>query len=87
MLVISRKSGQTFHIGDNIHITITEISGDKVKIGIDAPLELNVLRDELLQTIKSNVAAVHKVDNNAVHTLAESIKRMGLQNKKTPNGQ
>ena len=87
MLVISRKSGQTFHIGDNIHITITEISGDKVKIGIDAPLELNVLRDELLQTITSNVAAVHKVDNNAVHSLAERLKRVGFQNKKTPNGQ
>ncbi|MDF3004361.1 MAG: csrA [Oscillospiraceae bacterium] len=87
MLVISRKSGQTFHIGDNIHITITEISADKVKIGIDAPLDLNVLRDELLQTIRSNVAAVHKVDNCAVHTLAASLKQMGLQNKKTPNGQ
>ncbi|HWP51919.1 MAG TPA: carbon storage regulator [Clostridia bacterium] len=85
MLVISRKCGQTFHIGENIHITITEISGDKVKIGIDAPLELNVLRDELLQTIKSNVAAVHKADNNAVHSLAASIKQLSRQNKKPPN--
>ncbi|MPM93289.1 Carbon storage regulator [bioreactor metagenome] len=86
MLVISRKSGQTFHIGDHIHITITEISGDKVKIGIDAPLELNVLRDELLQTIKSNVAAVHKADNSAVHSLAASLKQISQQNKKPPNG-
>lgn len=85
MLVISRKSGQTFHIGDDIHIIITEISGDKVKIGIDAPLELNVLRDELLQTIKSNVAAVHKADNNAVHSLAASLKQLSLQ-KKPPSG-
>lgn len=86
MLVISRKTGQMFHIGDNIHITITEISGDKVKIGIDAPLEMNVLRDELLQTIKSNVAAVYKADNGAVHSLAASLKQIGLQNKKPPNG-
>lgn len=86
MLVISRKAGQTFHIGDNIHITVTEISGDKVKIGIDAPLELNVLRDELLQTIKSNVAAVYKADDSAVHSLAASIKQISLQNKKPPNG-
>lgn len=86
MLVISRKPGQIFHIGDNIHITVTEISGDKVKIGIDAPLELNVLRDELLQTIKSNVAAVYKADDSAVHNLAASIKQISLQNKKIPNG-
>lgn len=85
MLVISRKNGQTFHIGDNIHITITEISGDKVKIGIDAPLELNVLRDELLQTIKSNTAAVTKADNSAVHNLAASLKSLGPKGKKSPN--
>ncbi len=86
MLVISRKAGQVFHIGDNIHITVTEISGDKVKIGIDAPLEFNVLRDELLQTIKSNVAAAYKADDAAVHNLAASLKQIGLQNKKPPNG-
>ncbi|MFV0498299.1 MAG: carbon storage regulator CsrA [Candidatus Fimivivens sp.] len=87
MLVISRKSGQTFHIGDNIHITITEISGDKVKIGIEAPQELSVLRDELLQTIRSNADAAHRVDNNAVHMLAANLKQMGLPNKTKPNAQ
>lgn len=83
MLVISRKAGQSFHIGNNIHITITEISGDKVKIGIDAPIELSVLRDELLQIISSNVAAVSKTDSESVHNLAASLK--GLKTKKVPN--
>ena len=76
MLVISRKAGQSFHIGNNIHITINEISGDKVKIGIDAPIELSVLRDELLQIISSNVAAVTKTDSEAVHNLAASLKNL-----------
>lgn len=85
MLVLSRKCGQAFHIGNDIHITITEISGDKVKIGIEAPRELNILRDELLQIISSNVAAVTKADNEVVHSLAASLKKIGLQNKKTPD--
>lgn len=85
MLILSRKRGQSFHIGNNIHITITEISGDKVKIGIEAPLELNVLRDELLQIISSNVAAVTTADNDAIHNLAASIKKIGFQNKKIPD--
>ena len=76
MLVISRKAGQSFHIGNNIHITINEISGDKVKIGIDAPIELSVLRDELLQIISSNVAAVTKTDSESVHNLAASLKNL-----------
>lgn len=81
MLVISRKSGQTFHIGNDIHITITDVSGDRVKIGIDAPLTLNVLRDELLQTLNSNVAAANKVDDNAVHSLADSLKKITANKK------
>lgn len=85
MLVISRKAGQSFHIGDDIHITITEISGDRVKIGIDAPIALNVLRDELLQTIRSNVAAVNKTDSESVHHLAASLKGLGFKTKKLPD--
>lgn len=47
MLVLSRKETQRIRLGDSIVITIVKISGDKVRVGIDAPSDVLVLRDEL----------------------------------------
>jgi carbon storage regulator len=47
MLVLSRKESQRIRLGDSIVITIVKISGDKVRVGIDAPSNVLVLRDEL----------------------------------------
>lgn len=49
MLVLTRKKGESFFIGDDIEIIILEHQGDKIKIGIDAPRKLPVLRRELLE--------------------------------------
>jgi carbon storage regulator len=47
MLVLSRKELQRIRLGDSIVVTVVKISGDKVRIGIEAPAEVLVLRDEL----------------------------------------
>jgi carbon storage regulator len=47
MLVLSRKESQRIRLGDSIVITIVKISGDKVRVGIEAPASVLVLRDEL----------------------------------------
>jgi len=47
MLVLSRKETQRIRLGDEITITVVRIGGDKVRIGIEAPKEMLVLRDEL----------------------------------------
>ncbi len=47
MLVLSRKESQRIRLGDSIVVTIVKISGDKVRVGIDAPTSVLVLRDEL----------------------------------------
>jgi carbon storage regulator len=47
MLVLSRKESQRIRLGESIVITIVKISGDKVRVGIDAPSNVLVLRDEL----------------------------------------
>jgi carbon storage regulator len=47
MLVLSRKESQRIRLGDSIVITIVKISGDKVRVGIEAPADVLVLRDEL----------------------------------------
>lgn len=52
MLVLSRKSGETIQIADNIEVKILEIKGDIVRIGIEAPKSVDILRGELVQSIK-----------------------------------
>jgi carbon storage regulator CsrA len=47
MLVLSRKAGQKLQIGDNVTITILEVHGNTVRVGIEAPREIRVLRGEL----------------------------------------
>ncbi len=47
MLVLSRKEAQRIRLGDSIMITVVRVSGDKVRLGIQAPREMLVLRDEL----------------------------------------
>lgn len=61
MLVITRKKDEGFLIGENIKITVVDVSGDRIKIGIDAPKDVKIIRNELYDTEKLNMqAAVHK---------------------------
>lgn len=48
MLVLSRKAGQRIRIGKDVTITVVRISGGGVRIGIEAPTDLAVIREELL---------------------------------------
>lgn len=64
MLVLTRKENDAILIGDDIKITVVSISGDKVRIGIDAPSTVKILRRETIdQTIDENrIAATAKID-------------------------
>lgn len=47
MLVLSRKSGQQIKLGDGISVTVLRVHGDNVRLGIQAPRDMLVLREEL----------------------------------------
>ena len=47
MLVLSRKESERIRLGDSIVITVVRVSGDKVRLGIEAPADVLVLREEL----------------------------------------
>ena len=54
MLILQRKVGESIIIGDNVTITVQSISSDKVKIAIDAPKDVQIIREELKIAEESN---------------------------------
>jgi carbon storage regulator len=57
MLVLSRKRDERIVIGENIIITVVEVRGDKVRLGIEAPNDVPVHRQEVYDAIQRNNAA------------------------------
>lgn len=57
MLVLSRKPGESINIDENIVVTIVEIRGDKVRLGIEAPKEVKVHRQEVFEVLQQKVKA------------------------------
>ena len=53
MLVLTRRSGESFMIGDEVSVTVLELKGKQVRIGIDAPREVSVHRKEIFDKIAS----------------------------------
>lgn len=74
MLVLSRHNGESLMIGDEIEITIVEIQGDKVRIGINAPKSIAVLRSELVREAGSVNAEAASPDVD-LQSLAGMLKK------------
>lgn len=74
MLVLARKKDEAILIGNEVEIIVTEISEDKVKIGIKAPKHMKVFRKELLEQVKEeNIhSAESKID---LEELAKVMKK------------
>ncbi len=76
MLVLSRKVDQKLFIGDNIEITIVSVSGDTVRIGIEAPKDIKILRSEVYEEIQQqNIEAVSSSQAENTET-KEKLKKL-----------
>ena len=49
MLVLTRKLGESIHIGDNIHVTVLAVHGQQVRLGFSAPENVRIIREELTE--------------------------------------
>lgn len=58
MLILTRKPGESLYIGDEIKVTIVEIKGNQIRVGIEAPVNLRIYREEIyVQILEENVKA------------------------------
>ena len=64
MLILTRKKNETLRIGDDILVTIVDVQGDQVRLGITAPRQVSILRQELYEAVKnSNTQAAQTMQN------------------------
>ncbi|MCM3756435.1 carbon storage regulator CsrA [Sporosarcina aquimarina] len=69
MLVLSRKPNESIKIGDTIELKIIEIKGETVRIGIEAPKSVEILRGELVASISENNTKAIEIDLNLFNQL------------------
>ena len=64
MLILSRRAGESLTIGDEITITVVGVNGNQIRLGITAPREVRVLREEIYRAMhEENRAAASAVDS------------------------
>jgi len=76
MLVLTRKTGETIQIGNHIEVTILSVQGDQIKLGINAPKDIEIHRKEIYLSIQESNNEAASVSNNVLDQL--KINRLNL---------
>lgn len=74
MLVLSRRPYESFRIGHDVVITVLEVNGDKVRIGIDAPAHVQVHRQEIYDEVQKANADAAAASPSATTDLARAVR-------------
>lgn len=69
MLVVTRKTEESVIIADHIEVTILEVAKDRVKIGISAPKDVKIIRNELLDTQNINKDSSREISKETLESL------------------
>lgn len=80
MLVLTRKLKESIMIGDDIEITIVGIDGDQIKLGINAPRDVDIHRKEVYLDIQNANREAGKAPSASIN-VAELLQRMGKEKK------
>ena len=80
MLILTRKEGQSITIGNNIQITVLEINPKSIRVGIQAPKQISIYRDEIYAKIKEqNRLAVENVAGATLKQLSSILSQKSVQ--------
>jgi carbon storage regulator len=75
MLILSRRPGESLTIGDEIVITVVSVNGNQVRVGINAPREVRVLREEIYKAIREENQAAAK-SHEQKRRMDDAFKRL-----------
>ncbi|SES71700.1 carbon storage regulator [Salinibacillus kushneri] len=70
MLVLTRKAGESIQIGDDVEVKIVGVDGDQIKLGIDAPKDVDIHRQEIYQMIQEENKAASRITKSAIDLLS-----------------
>jgi carbon storage regulator len=74
LLVLTRRSGESVMIGDDVVITVLEVRGDVIRLGIRAPRDIQVHREEIYRELQASNREAASPTADAVKALAELIR-------------
>lgn len=78
MLVLTRRSDEALRIGDNVKITVVEIKGNQVRLGIEAPAEVSIYREEIyMKVMEENRLAAAAATTELFRKVKEHISKNG----------
>jgi carbon storage regulator len=80
LLVLRRKTNESLLIGENITITILGVEGEHVKIGIDAPREIPIIREELIQAVQQQSQKAANMTLNQIQDQIQVLKDFLIEN-------
>ncbi|BEL11184.1 hypothetical protein Q0Z83_093750 [Actinoplanes sichuanensis] len=75
MLVLTRRAGESVMIGDDVVITVLEARGDVIRLGIQAPRDVQVHREEVYRELQEANRAAASPTEDAVHALAKMLEK------------
>jgi carbon storage regulator len=76
MLVLTRKPGQSIMIGDGIEVQVLSVAGEKIRLGITAPREVSIFRNEVYDRIESEGSRGDDEDEGTNAAVADALQRI-----------
>ena len=78
MLVLTRKTGQSIMIGDGVEVQVLSVAGEKVRLGITAPRDVSIFRNEVYDRIESeNADRNEEVENGTDAVVQDALEQLG----------
>ena len=82
MLILTRKKDEAIRLGEDIRIVLVQVKGGQVRLGIECPSHVRVLREELYEAVRQENVAAQSVDQGEARTLVKQLPAL----RKKPKG-
>jgi carbon storage regulator len=76
MLVLTRKPGQSIMIGDGVEVQVLSVAGEKVRLGITAPRDVSIFRNEVYDRIESENNSADGKDGGTDDAVVDALERL-----------